>query len=121
MTRAVRGRAKAFRGKASKQAGKGSIKERPGPHQPGPKVPAAERPRSLAERLQVERAQIFKAISIVECCKNATATLIEMDDSEYMVPAFEAICDLLDASAEELERIVDECKEPSRSRKHGAE
>lgn len=121
MTRAdVRGRAKASRGKASEQAGKGSIKKRPEPHQLGPKVPAPGRPRSLTERLEAERAQIFKAISIVECCKNATATLMNVEDSEYMVPAFEAVCDLLDTSAEELGRIVDECKDRGRSRKHGA-
>ena len=31
-------------------------------------------------------------MSIVECCKFATATLLAVDDSEYMIPAFEAIC-----------------------------
>ncbi|HKQ82288.1 MAG TPA: hypothetical protein VJS42_08850 [Steroidobacteraceae bacterium] len=65
---------------------------------------------SLAERLQVERKQLFKAISIIECCKNATATLLEVNDSEYMIPAFEAVCDLLDLSAVELERIVADCE-----------
>lgn len=63
-------------------------------------------PVSLAERVQALREQLFKAISIVECCKFATATLLEVEDSEYMVPAFEAICDLLDTSAEELEEIA---------------
>lgn len=63
-------------------------------------------PASLEERVQALREQLFKVISIVECCKFATATLLEVDDSEYMVPAFEAICDLLDASAEELEEIA---------------
>lgn len=61
---------------------------------------------SLAERVQALREQLFKVISIVECCKFATATLFEVDDSEYMVPAFEVICDLLDTSAEELEKIA---------------
>lgn len=60
----------------------------------------------LAERIQALREQLFKVISIVECCKFATATLLEVDDSEYMVPAFEAIRDLLNASAEELEEIA---------------
>lgn len=64
---------------------------------------------SLAERLQAQREQLFKAMSIVECCKYASATLYEVDDSEYMVPAFDTICDLLDTSAGELERIASEC------------
>ena len=34
----------------------------------------------------------------------ASATLYAVDDSEYMVPAFDTICDLLDTSAGELER-----------------
>jgi hypothetical protein len=75
----------------------------------------------IAERLQSERKQIFKAISIVECCKNATATLLEVNDSEYMIPAFEAVCDLLDTSAMELGRIVDECTGRGRPRGHGVE
>lgn len=70
---------------------------------------------SLAERLQAERKQLFKAISIIECCKNATATLLEVNDSEYMIPAFEAVCDLLDLSAVELERIVADCENRNRS------
>lgn len=61
---------------------------------------------SLAERVEAQRNQLFKAMSIVECCKFATATLLEVNDSEYMVPAFEAICDLLNASVEELEEIA---------------
>lgn len=64
---------------------------------------------SLAERVQAQREQLFKAMSIVECCKFATATLLAVDDSEYMIPAFEAICDLIDSSTEELERIASEC------------
>ena len=66
-------------------------------------------PPSLAERVQAQRDQLFKAMSIVECCKFATATLLAVDDSEYMIPAFEAICDLIDSSTEELERIASEC------------
>lgn len=32
---------------------------------------------------------------IVECCKYAGATVLEVDDSEYMVPAFDTIFELL--------------------------
>lgn len=63
-------------------------------------------PPSFAERVEAQRNQLFRVISIVECCKFATATLLEVDDSEYMVPAFEVICDLLNTSAEELEEIA---------------
>lgn len=66
-------------------------------------------PPSLAERVQAQRDQLFKAMSIIECCKFATATLLAVDDFEYMIPAFEAICDLIDTSAEELEKIASEC------------
>jgi len=66
-------------------------------------------PASLAARVQAQRDQLFKAMSIVECCKFATATLLAVDDSEYMIPAFEAICELIDTSAEELEKIASEC------------
>ena len=93
----------------------------PESHRPKPKTSALDGAPSLAERLQAERKQIFKAISIVECCKNATATLLEVNDSEYMIPAFEAVCDLLDTSAMELGRIVDECAGRGRPRGQGVE
>lgn len=63
-------------------------------------------PPSLVERVEAQRVQIMKALSIIECCKNASATLLDVDDSEYMVPAFETVNDLLNASMEELERIA---------------
>jgi len=93
----------------------------PGSQQTALKLPVQDSSPSIAERLQAERKQIFKAISIVECCKNATATLLEVNDSEYMIPAFEAVCDLLDASAMELGRIVDECADRGRPRGHEVE
>lgn len=64
---------------------------------------------SLAERVEAERERIFKAVSIVQCCRYAIVTKWEVDDLEYMIPAFEAVCNLLDASAEELERIAFAC------------
>lgn len=60
----------------------------------------------LVERIEAQRVQIMKALSIIECCKNASATLLHVDDSEYMVPAFETVNDLLNMSAEELEHIA---------------
>jgi len=64
----------------------------------------------LDQRVEAERQRLFKAISILECCRLATASLYEIGDSEYMVPAFEAICDLLTDSASELEYIASECE-----------
>jgi hypothetical protein len=61
---------------------------------------------SLAERLQAQRRQLFKAISIVECCKYASATKFAVDDLEYMAFAFDAINDLLNSTAGELEGIA---------------
>lgn len=63
---------------------------------------------SLADRVQAERKQLFKALAIVECCKYASTTSLELNDFEFMVPAFESVCDLLNASAGELERIAND-------------
>jgi hypothetical protein len=67
-------------------------------------------PPTLAERVEVQRTQLLKALSVIECCKYASASLFNADDSEYMVPAFELVMDLLDTSAGELERIALECE-----------
>jgi hypothetical protein len=75
-----------------------------------PRVTPLDATPSLAERVQVEREQIFKALSIVECCRFATATLLQVGDTECMIPAFEAVCDLLNGAAEELEGIASACE-----------
>jgi hypothetical protein len=64
----------------------------------------------LDKRVEAERQRLFKAISILDCCRLSTASLYEVDDSEYMVPAFEAICDLLTDTVNELEYIASECE-----------
>lgn len=69
---------------------------------------AVESVASLADRIQAEREQLFKALAIIECCKYASGTSLEMSDVEFMVPVFEAVCDLLNTSAGELGRIADE-------------
>jgi hypothetical protein len=79
------------------------------PHESEPRPGALDSAPSIAERVQAQRERLFKAMSIVECCKYASATLYAVDDSEYMVPAFDTICDLLDTSAGELELIATEC------------
>lgn len=84
--------------------------QRPEPHRAELRASPLDAAPSLGERVEAERARLFKALSIVECCRFATATLFEVSDSEYMVPAFEAISDLLTISAEELERIASDCE-----------
>lgn len=64
---------------------------------------------SLPEQVQAQREQLFKALSIVQCCKHASATLFEVEDLEYMVPTFDALHDLLNNASEELERIAVAC------------
>lgn len=61
---------------------------------------------SFAERVQAEREQLFKVIGIVELCRLATATTLDITDPEYLIPAFETICDQLNASAERLEWLT---------------
>lgn len=68
---------------------------------------------SLAERVQAERERLFKAHSIVECCRLSTATKLEVGDPEYMTPALEVIGDLLNETASALELIGDDVEVPS--------
>ena len=75
-----------------------------------PPVNSLDADPSLAERVESERERIFKAVSIVLCCWYATVTKWAVDDNEYMIPAFEAVCDLLNDSADELERIASACQ-----------
>jgi len=56
----------------------------------------------------LEREQLFKALALVECCKYASATSLELSDLEFMIPVFEAVCDLLNTSAGEPGRIADD-------------
>lgn len=75
-----------------------------------PPVTALDAAPSLAERVELERERIFKAVSIVLCCWYAMVTKWNVDDHEYMIPAFEVICDLLNDAAEELEGIASACE-----------
>ncbi|MGC3980075.1 MAG: hypothetical protein QM808_02315 [Steroidobacteraceae bacterium] len=70
---------------------------------------AASSQRLLSDRIQNEREQLFKAISIVECCKYASATLLEVDSLEYMDGVFEVLHDLLNSAAGELGCIAEAC------------
>lgn len=108
--RSTKGATKRTRQSRKSQAATPKSEQRPEPHRAESRVSPLDAAPSLGERVEAEREQLFKALSIVECCRFATATLFEVDDSEYMVPAFEAICDLLSTSAEVLEGIASECE-----------
>lgn len=71
---------------------------------------ADEEPLPLDEQVEAHCAQIHKAMSIVECCKLASASLYEQDRPESMVPAFEAVYELLGTVAGELGDIADSFK-----------
>ena len=110
-TRTTKGAGRRTRQPRESHSGIPKSEQWPGPHRAELRASPRDTSPSLGERVEAERERLFKALSIVECCRFATATLFEVNDSEYMVPAFEAICDLLSTSAEELERIASECEE----------
>ena len=65
---------------------------------------------SLAEHLAEKRARLFKAASIIACCRLACATLLDQGgDREVMTDALQAAYDLIDATAGELEAIGGKC------------
>jgi hypothetical protein len=65
---------------------------------------------TLDARVQAQREQIFKAMSILECCKLATASLYEQQNQESMVPALAAAYELLDAVGWALDDVASELK-----------
>ena len=73
-----------------------------------PKTPQAPVP-SLAERMQEERERLFKAMSIIACCRLACASLLRHGgDLELTTDALQAAYDFIDATAGELERAAGE-------------
>jgi hypothetical protein len=71
--------------------------------------PTATEVRSLTKRLEAATVCIFKAQSIVACCRLACASLYDSEHAqEEMVFALEASVDLLGDAAEEIEAIEDE-------------
>jgi hypothetical protein len=76
-----------------------------------PKTP--QRPAiALAQHVNVERDRLFKAMSIIACCRLACASLLDQAGNlEFMADALQAAYDLVDATAGVLEVMV-----PRRSR-----
>ena len=89
--------------KGSKRSGTKSVTQ---PREPK-KTPDTDIAPSPIKQIQSVREQLFRATSIIECCKYASATLLEVSDPEYILPAFDVVSDLVESSLEELGRIVD--------------
>lgn len=70
-----------------------------------PKTP--QRPTiALAQHVNAERDRLFKAMSIIACCRLACASLLHQEGNpELMVDALQAAYDLVDATAGGLEII----------------
>jgi len=70
--------------------------------------PATRRtpPFSLAQHVNVERDRLFKAMSIIACCRLACASLLDQGGSlELMTDALQAAYDLVGVAAEGLDGI----------------
>lgn len=76
-----------------------------GRREPRPKTP--QRPAiALARHVNVERDRLFKAMSIIACCRLACASLLDQRGNlELMADALQAAYDLVDAAADGLEVI----------------
>jgi len=62
---------------------------------------------SLAQRMNIERDRLFKAMSIIACCRLACASLLDQGGGiELMTDALQAAYDLVDVAAEGLEGIA---------------
>lgn len=61
---------------------------------------------ALARHVNVERERLFKAMSIIACCRLACASLLDQGGNlELMADALQAAYDLVDATAGGLEVI----------------
>ncbi len=61
---------------------------------------------ALARHVNVERDRLFKAMSIIACCRLACASLLDQGGNlELMADALQAAYDLVDATADGLEVI----------------
>jgi len=73
-----------------------------------PKKTTEPAPLPLAERLQTQRERLFKAISIVACCRLACSSRCTDAHPEDMAGALEAAYDVVDEVAGELGVMCDE-------------
>lgn len=80
------------------------------PRKHTPQISKIDPSTSIAERVEAERERIFRAVSIVLCCWHAMVTKWNVDNHEYMIPAFKTVCDLLNDATDELEGIASACE-----------
>jgi len=80
------------------------------PRKHTPQISPVDPSTSIAERVEAERERIFRAVSIVLCCWHAMVTKWNVDNHEYMIPAFKTVCDLLNDATDELEGIASACE-----------
>ena len=61
---------------------------------------------ALAQHVNIERDRLFKAMSIIACCRLACASLLDQGGNlELMADALQAAYDLVDATTGGLEAI----------------
>ena len=61
---------------------------------------------ALAQHMNIERDRLFKAMSIIACCRLACASLLDQGgDMELMADALQAAHDLVGATVDGLEVI----------------
>ena len=61
---------------------------------------------ALARQVSVERERLFKAMSIIACCRLACASLLDQGGNlELMADALQAAYDLIDATVDGIEVV----------------
>lgn len=73
----------------------------------GPDADPPEPAPSLAERVHAERGTLFKAGSIIGCCRLACASKLVNHNPELMADALQASYDLISDACEGLEFVID--------------
>lgn len=62
----------------------------------------------LRARLEKQSERLFRACSIVEACFRASASLYPPKDPEFMVPALEAVQEMIGDVAGEIDEIAED-------------
>ena len=106
----TQGASKRSRPSRRSRAGTPELKPSAMPRKHTPQISPIDPSTSIAERVEAERERIFRAVSIVLCCWYAMVTKWNVDNHEYMIPAFKTVCDLLNDATDELEGIASACE-----------
>jgi hypothetical protein len=68
----------------------------------------------IRARLEKHRDRLFRACSIVEACYRASASLYPSNDPEFIVPALEAVQEMLGDVAGEIDEMAEALPPKSR-------